>query len=163
MAARLTVSWHSDDAPLDTRLIPLLRAVAAAGSLNQAVKQLRLSYRHAWGLLGKAERALEERLVLMERGRGATLSPFAERLLAAHEAATSVLDRELSATLQALNGQASEPRGAVRKKPLVLHASHDLALTGLRELLSASGNAAVDLHFRGSLDCLGSLARRECD
>jgi molybdate transport repressor ModE-like protein len=159
MPVRLTPRWHAGDAVLDARLVPLLRGVAKEGSLNRAVKTLRLSYRHAWGLLGGAERALEQRLVLMERGRGARLSAFAERLLAADDAACSVLERELGAALAALAGELPAARG----RPLVVHASHDLALAELRDLLSPSGSAVLDLHFRGSLECLASLARGECD
>jgi molybdate-binding protein len=54
-------------------------------------------------------------------------------------------------------------RKVTREKPLVTHASHDLALAELRNLLADTGHAAVDLHFRGSIDCLASLARGDCD
>ena len=76
---------------------------------------------------------------------------------------SGVLDRELAGTLQALNREVPLSRKRPRKRPLVIHASHDLALAELRDLLSKSGDTTVDLHFRGSLDCLASLARGECD
>ena len=163
MTLRLSVRWQAGEGDLDARLIPLLRRVAKEGSLNRAVAALRLSYRHAWGLLGKVERALGHPLVIMERGRGARLSPFAERLIEADEAAVGVLGRELAATLQTLNREATTARQSPRERPLVVHASHDLALAELRELLSRTKGAALDLQFRGSLDCLASLARSECD
>jgi molybdate transport repressor ModE-like protein len=163
MAIRLTARWHAGESELDVRLVPLLRQVAKDGSLNRAVASLRLSYRHAWGLLGKTERMLGQRLVIMERGRGARLSPFAEKLIEADDTAINVLGRELAATLQALNLETAESRQRPREKPLMIHASHDLALAELRDLLSGSKGAALDLHFRGSLDCLASLARGECD
>jgi len=163
MTLQLAGRWLTADHELDPRLLPLLRAVARTGSLNQAVSLLRLSYRHAWGLLGRMERAVGHTLVLMERGRGARLSRFAEMLLEADDAAVGVLDRELAGTLQALNREAPGSRKPPQEKPLIIHASHDLALAELRDLLSKSGSAAVDLHFRGSLDCLAGLAQGECD
>ncbi len=163
MAIRLTARWKAGEVDLDSRLVPLLRLVAKEGSLNRAVSSLRLSYRHAWGLLGKTERALGQRLVLMERGRGARLSAFGEKLIEADDEAVSVLERELAHTLHSLNHEAVATRQRPSEKPLLIHASHDLALAELRDLLSRSKDTAMDLHFRGSLDCLAGLARGECD
>jgi molybdate transport repressor ModE-like protein len=163
MAVTITTRWQTGDAELDIRLVPLLRAVAKEGSLNRAVSALRLSYRHAWGLLGKMEHALGRSLVVMERGRGARLSPFAERLVAADDAAAGILDRELRAAIHSLNRETPALRSRSRQKPLTVHASHDLALAELRDRLSGPDDVAFDLRFRGSLECLSSLARAECD
>jgi molybdate transport repressor ModE-like protein len=161
MTLLLTARWQSGAHDLDARLIPLLRAVGKEGSLNRAVAALRLSYRHAWGVLGKMERALGRKLVLMERGRGARLSAFAQQLIEADEKANALLHRELAQGLRGLNEGLSTPQIASRGKPLVVHASHDLALAELRDVLAASGRP-IELHFRGSLDCLAGLARGEC-
>ena len=163
MTIRLTARWQAGTTDLDARLVPLLRMVAKEGSLNRAVSSLRMSYRHAWGLLGKMEGALGQPLVLKERGRGARLSHLGEKLLEADDAAFNVLSQELAGTLQELNSAAAGSDKRPREKPLVIHASHDLALARLRDLLVESRNTAIDLHFRGSLDCLSSLARGECD
>jgi molybdate-binding protein len=109
------------------------------------------------------ERALGHPLVIMERGRGAHLSPIAERLIEADAAVANVLGRELAATLQVLNREAAASPPRPGERPLVVHASHDLALAELRDLLARTKSAVLDLHFRGSLDCLASLARSECD
>lgn len=156
------VCWVAEDQPLDSRLLPLLRAVAKTGSLSKAVASLGLSYRHAWGLIGKTERTLGRSLVVMERGRGASLSPFSTRLLEADDAATKVLERELAATVRALGRATPLTLDSPRGRPLVIHASHDLALARLRDRLLALRHP-VELRFRGSLDCLAALARRECD
>ena len=71
-----TLAWElSDDppAPLDPRLLPLLRAVAKTGSLAAAVADRGLSYRAAWGLLRTYKRKLGYPLVVLERGRGCLL------------------------------------------------------------------------------------------
>lgn len=155
--------WQAGDTDLDARLIPLLRLVAKEGSLNRAVSLLRMSYRHAWGLLGKTEAVLGRPLIQKERGRGARLTPLAEKLLEADDAAFNVIAQELSGTLKALNSVAAGPGQVSSEKPLVIYASHDLALAGLRDQLSETRNIAIDLHFRGSLECLSGLARGECD
>lgn len=163
MTLHIIPHWKMGDFVLDARLLPLLRAVAKEGSLNRAVSARRLSYRHAWGLLQKIERALGRQLVVMERGRGARLSAFAESLIEADDAANGLLERELGATLAALNRKTATPPRRAAGPVLVVHASHDLALAELRDLLARSNDVALDLHFRGSLDCLAGLARSECD
>ena len=73
---------------LDARLMPLLGAIAASTSLKSAAADCRISYRTAWGLLRDYQRKLGEPLVLLERGRGASLSPSGERLIGVERSAT---------------------------------------------------------------------------
>lgn len=163
MAIGPAVRWLAEGRAIDSRLLPLLRAVAKTGSLNRAVAALGLSYRHAWGLIGKMERTLGRSLVVMNRGRGARLSPFSLKLLEADDTATRVIGRELAATVRALGRATPLTLDAPRGMPLLIHASHDFALAALRDLVAESGAVEVELHFRGSLECLASLARGACD
>jgi molybdate transport repressor ModE-like protein len=163
MDLKVTPRWQAGNRELDPRLIPLLRLVVKEGSLNRAVSSLRMSYRHAWGLLGKMESVLGKPLVIKERGRGARLTPVGEKLLEADDAAFNVLRQELVGTLQALNATAAGQASRSKEKPLVVYASHDLALSALREQMAGAGHPVVDLHFHGSLECLAALARGECD
>jgi molybdate transport repressor ModE-like protein len=163
MRVALAPKWTFGGEALDARVIPLLRAVAREGSLYRAVAALRVSYRHAWGLLGKVDRAAGQPLVMLERGRGAKLAPLAEKLLAADDAATESLNRELAATVESLNSVLSSTRPRAARDRLIVHASHDYGLLELRDELAASGAVALELRFRGSLECLADLARRECD
>ena len=157
------VCWVAGGKPLDPRLPGLLGEIARTGSLSRAVAALRMSYRNAWGLLGKTERALGQPLVILHKGRGAHLTPFGESLLAADRAAGELLARGLADTLKSLNRKPSSSATRRRTRALVVHASHDFALAGLRDLLSASDNPPMDLHFRGSLDSLSDLAEGRCD
>ena len=153
MTVQFSVRMLAGGKELDARLVPLLRAISSTGSLNQAVAALRLSYRYAWGLLGKATDVIGQPLVVMERGRGAKLSLLGEKLVAADQAANRMLAHELAGTAEDLNREvAASRRHPVR--PLVIHASHDLALASLRDQISDSKDLALDLHFRGSLECL---------
>lgn len=156
------VRWTVDGRELDARLLPLLRGIAAHGSLNQAVRELKLSYRHAWGMLGALETALGEPLATLQRGRGARLTTLGEQFLAAQDAlsarVTPLLDQHADAMGRGLRDL--RPAAGVR---VAMRASHDIALGRLRDLLAASGDCDLDLHFQGSLDCLAALARGECD
>lgn len=163
MRVGLAPKWTLGGEALDARVIPLLRAVAREGSLYRAVAALRVSYRHAWGLLGKAERAAGHPLVVLERGRGARLAPLAEKLLAADDAATESLNRELAETVASLNSALGGARPRATRERLVIHASHDYALLELRDEVASSGALDLELRFRGSLECLADLSRRECD
>ena len=163
MALRLIPRWQAGNADLDPRLVPLLRMVARKGSLNRAVSELRMSYRHAWGLLGKMESVVGQPLVVKERGRGARLTLVAEKLLEADDAAFNMLSQEMAATLQALNSAAADASRRPGEKPLTVHASHDIALASLRDLMQESGKASIELRFGGSLECLAELARGSCD
>ena len=164
MSLAVATRWTVNGETLDARVIPLLRAVAREGSLYRAIGTVRLSYRHAWGLLGKVERAAGQPLVLLERGRGARLSRLAEELLAADEAAAESLGREMAPAVAALNDALrTAGKKSASTERIIMHASHDYALAELKELLVTSGTDAPDLHFRGSLECLASLARKECD
>jgi len=162
MALQVTARWLAGEQALDPRVLPLLREIARSGSLNQAVSALRMSYRNAWGLLGKTERALGRPLVVLRRGRGTRLTDFGEGLLDADRVAAETLASALADRLQALNRETSVPTS--HAKPLVVHASHDFALAGLRDLLaSAAAGPGLDLHFRGSLDSLADLRNGRCD
>jgi molybdate transport repressor ModE-like protein len=75
--------------PIDERLLPLLESIAVSMSLAAAVAERGISYRAAWGMLRDYERALGRPLVLLERGRGARLTPTGEALAAQKSAAAS--------------------------------------------------------------------------
>jgi molybdate-binding protein len=69
----------------------------------------------------------------------------------------------MEASLKTLNHEAAGKPARTAVKPVVMHASHDLALAGLRDSLVLSGNTTLELHFRGSIECLASLAHGDCD
>src|SRR5512133_882392 len=96
MALSATVRWHVDDTEIDPRVLDMLRSIARRGSLSQAIHDVGLSYRRAWGLLGRYENLLGHRLVKLERGRGATLTKLGERLAQA----SAQCDRELAPQLE---------------------------------------------------------------
>jgi putative molybdopterin biosynthesis protein len=147
---------------LDERLLPLLQAVAGSASLAAAVMDCRISYRAAWGLLREYQRKLGEPLVLLERGRGAKLTPLGERLIGAERAAT----RRLAHILPSLAAEVgSAPRADERAAPQQLRvaASHDLVLAALAGMLPARFGLRLELAFMGSLHALKEFAEGRAD
>ena len=157
------VRWTIEGLTMEPRLVMLLESIARTGNLQAAAKTTGLSYRHAWGLLEAAGNELGESLVVPQQGKGTRLSPLAERLLAGLVDASGPLAagiREAEARLRA--ALETNPYTGPAKS-VIVHASHDLALARLRDLLQSDKDSTLELHFQGSLDCLTALRRKQCD
>ena len=160
---RFELSWLAPagaEKGSDRLLLELLAAIRAGGTIAGAAKAARISYRHAWGTINRWEKLLGRQVVLLERGRGATLAPLGEQLLEAElrirrrlEPTFARLSAELDRQFAASLGQA-EPA-------LRIFASHDLALLQLRDLALETG-LALDLLIRGSSESLAAYSRGEC-
>ena len=138
---------------LDPRLLPLLEAVAATGSLSAAVTACGLSYRAAWGLLRDCEREFGTPFAQLERGRGARLAPAGARLLRMQRRAEQQLAPLLSRLTLLFDAEvATTPR--LRGERLAICASHDLALEVLRDMVPEKNGIALDISFMGSLNAL---------
>jgi molybdate transport repressor ModE-like protein len=160
-----TLSWVLATDPaeaLDPRLAPLLKAIAATGSLASAVADGSVSYRAAWGLLREQQVRLGAPLVVLERGRGARLAPAGERLLAAQRAAEARLARILPGLAVELARRAT-PKASAAGARLSIAASHDLALAALRDGLPETARLTLDLAFMGSLHALEQFAAGKVD
>ena len=160
-----TLSWTLATDPveaLDPRLGPLLRAIGATGSLSAAVVDCRVSYRAAWGLLREQQHKLGAALVVLERGRGARLTPAGEKLVAGQRAAEERVARILPRLAVELKSRAPrEP--ASEDLRLSIGASHDLALAALRDALPGAARLSLDLAFMGSLSALEQFAANRVD
>jgi molybdate transport repressor ModE-like protein len=141
-------------------LLQLLKAIHEHGSLLRAIEDVEVSYRHAWGLLGRWEAITGHKLAVLTRGHGTALTLFGNRLAQAAE----WLDGRMSAALPALE------RDLVRhfdiptadEAPRIrLNASNDIALLKLKERLQS--RMVIDLRFEGSIHSLDSLARGDCE
>jgi molybdate transport repressor ModE-like protein len=146
---------------LDERLLPALEAIQTTGSISQASTKLGVSYRFLWGLILRWGDLLGSSLALLERGRGAKLTLFGEKLLWA--------DKRIAARMSPLlDSMASELE--LELQPMVarggdvarIHASHGFAVEALREEMA---KAAIPLELKslGSRESLASLADGKCD
>ncbi len=156
-----TLSWALVETAeaLDARLLPLLGAIRAKGSLAAAVAELGLSYRAAWGLLRNFQRMLGAPLVELEVGRGARLAPAGEKLLAGHRAAAQRLERILPALAVELGSRAGRGLPAPR---LTVTASHDQQFAEGRTDL-AGFHVPFGVHAAGELAPFRRLLRARRD
>jgi len=150
------------DAPLDTAaLLSLLIAVQDTGSIAQAAKAVKLSYRYAWGLLREAESLFGAALLHTERGRGTRLTTLAEKLVWADRRIAA----RLSPLLESLASELETELGKVAEERLRLirmDASHGFAVAALMVFLNKK-EMPVELRYRNSTDAVAALSRRECD
>jgi molybdate transport repressor ModE-like protein len=162
---RIETNWRigtSETELADPLLFRLLEAVQASGSLAKSSKALGFSYRHIWGLLGKWEKTMGRPLVRLHRGRGANLTEFGEKLIWAEQMARSRLENQIESVQRELENELSAElsRGTTN---LVMHASHDLALAHLQNLLHKTHGVQIQLQYHGSLESLDGLAQGRCD
>jgi molybdate transport system regulatory protein len=82
----------------------LLELIDKHGSLQQAAKELEMSYRNAWGYLGQLERAAGFKFVQRVPGGGPhggmRLTPEAERFLACYRTFRDGLDRAVKTNFE---------------------------------------------------------------
>jgi putative molybdopterin biosynthesis protein len=146
--------------PLRNPLMDMLQAVREAGSISAAAKTLQLSYRHVWGELKRWEQALEQPLILWEKGQAARLSEFADKLLWAERQAQARLAPQISALhaeLEKTFSVAFDPESHL----LTVYASHDDALVQLQQQ-AAQKALHLDIRFCGSVDAIRALNEGRC-
>ena len=164
MDIKLAIQWGLGQDPVeavDPLVFVLLDAVDRGRSLRSAAQQCGASYRHAWGLMRTWENRLGSPLLLLERGRGASLSELGRGLLWARRRA----EARLGPVLDSLAAEIAHELDALldRSSPLSLVASHDLALELLRERCTALGHRPFNIQYRGSLDAVRQLIAGRCD
>jgi molybdate transport repressor ModE-like protein len=147
--------------PLPARLIELLVQVAETGSLLLAARSLGLSYRRAWDLVRQGEQQFDAQLLVMERGRGSTLTDLGQRIVWADKR----IHARLKPSLESLSSElAEELRGALSESPsaLRIHASHGFAIERLIERLHADG-LKLALNYASSSAAAAALREGDCD
>jgi molybdate transport repressor ModE-like protein len=161
-----TLTWalenESSFEALDDRLMRLLDAIGTSDSLAAAAADRGISYRAAWGLLREYQRKFGAALVSLQRGRGASLTPMGERILAAQSAANRRLARTLT-TLSLEIGPPSRQRDVASMLRLRVAASHDLALAALSGVLPVAVGLTLELSFMGSLSAIKEFAEGRAD
>lgn len=155
------VSNESGD-ELDPLLFPVLQAIHDTGKLTLAAGKAGLSYRHAWNLIGRWSAFFGSPLVVLERGRGTTLTPLGEKLLWAEQRINARLAPQLESLASELNLEISKLITAA-PSTLRIHASHGFAVAKLPELLRANSRIQLDLRYLGAQESLASVARGACE
>jgi molybdate transport system regulatory protein len=91
MAKDLTIRFRVDfgrRCSIGIGKIELMEGIARSGSLSEAARQMRMSYRRAWLLLADLNASFDEPVARASTGGrgggGAVLTPFGERLIAGY-------------------------------------------------------------------------------
>jgi molybdate transport repressor ModE-like protein len=146
--------------PVPAELLSLLRSIRQHGSLVLAIREVGISYRHAWGLLGRWEAITGHKLAILTRGQGTGLTAFGARFAGVGD----WLEPRVSQRFDGLGSELArylDVPAETEKQRVLVHASHDIALLKLKERLQR--HLAIDLSLQGSLHSLDSLARGDCD
>ena len=141
-------------------LMDMLHAVHEQGSISKASKALDLSYRHVWGALKDWEQTLGRELIVWDKGQRARLTEFGEKLLWAERQAQARLAPQIEA-LTSDNERAFSTAFDDKAHVLTLYASHDAALSALREQAGPRG-LHLDIRFMGSVDAIAALSAGRC-
>ena len=148
------------DALIRNPMMDMLQAVSEQGSISKAAKALGLSYRHVWGALKNWEQALGRSLIIWDRGQRARLSEFGDKLLWAERQAQA----RLAPQIEALSSEIERAFSCCfddNAHVLTLFASHDSALSALRDQASRRG-LHLDIRFMGSVDAIAALNAGRC-
>ena len=136
-----TLSRYSSPALVRNPLIDLLQAVSTQGSISGGARALNLSYRHVWGELKRWENELGNELLVWEKGQSARLTEFASKLMWAERQAQARLAPQIEALRAELERSYALAFDA-HVHVVTLYASHDDALSRLREFALQSGGDA---------------------
>ncbi len=142
-------------------LLDLLHAVEALGSISGAARWMQLSYRHVWGELKRWETELGFDLIVWEKGKSARLSEFGTKLLWAERQAQARLSPQIE-SLRADLERAFAVAFDTASHVLTLYASHDDALTALRQHAATQHQLHLDIRFTGSVDAIRALNEGRC-
>lgn len=153
----------ADDNPrANGKVFQLLKAVRETGSLHRAAQEIGLSYRHAWGVMRAWEDMLGRSMLDMERGRGASLTRFGERLLRAEARLRETIDpavQKAMADFLVELDDAAQPQTVVH-----FSGSHDPAMEVLASALKDAPTAhQLDTVFCGSVEGLICLQERQSE
>ena len=148
---------------LDSRMIGLLRAIDQSGSINQAAKQVGLSYKGAWQMIERANNLAPKVLITTttggSKGGGTQLTAAGLSLLKLF----TRLELQHRQFLQQLNQDlADDPDMLMLLKRLVIKTSATNQLFGtITSIQTGAVNAEVSVELKGGEQIVASLAVTE--
>lgn len=148
-------------AGLDRRMIGLLRAIDQSGSINQAAKQVGLSYKGAWQIIERANNGSPKTLVSTatggSKGGGTCLTEAGRALLALF----TELERRHRQFLEQLNRNLTDdPETVLLLQRLVVKTSARNQIFGsIAEIRSGEVNAEVVVKLKGGEQVVASITQ----
>jgi len=150
---------------LDSRMIGLLRAIDQSGSINQAAKQVGLSYKGAWQMIERANNLAPKVLISTatggSKGGGTILTTAGHALLNLF----ARLEQQHTQFLQQLNQSlADDPDMQLLLKRLVVKTSATNQLFGtITRIQTSAINAEVFVELKAGEQIAASLALSELE
>jgi molybdate transport system regulatory protein len=150
---------------LDSRMIGLLKAIDQSGSINQAAKQVGLSYKGAWQMIERANNLAPKVLISTatggSKGGGTSLTCAGHALLKLF----ARLEQQHTQFLQQLNQSlAGDPDMQLLLKRLVVKTSATNQLFGsITRIQTSAINAEVFIELKGGEQIVASLALSELE
>src|SRR5690606_32168239 len=141
-------------------VLRLLAAVDEHGHISGACQARGMSYRHAWGILRKAESEFQAPLIETSRRRGSRLTSFAQHLLLANRR----IDARLAPTFESLASELQEELQrlyAEELSALRVCARHGIAVVGLIRLAYGQELLSLYLRYRTGIEAQDSIDRGE--
>ena len=96
--------------------IALLELIETTGSLSQAARELKMSWRRAWLLLDDPDHTLRERVVISNRGGphggGSKVTPFGRALIRAYRGFEETMQKQ---AVRRFDSFKRHPRNSLRK------------------------------------------------
>jgi molybdate transport system regulatory protein len=164
---KITANWVDGElrlaGALDSRMIELLRAIEQSGSINQATKQVGLSYKGAWQMIERANNLAPKVLITTttggNKGGGTRLTAAGLSLLKLF----TRLELQHRQFLQQLNQDlADDPDMLMLLKRLVIKTSATNQLFGIiTSIQTGAVNAEVSVELKGGEQIVASLAVTE--
>ena len=181
-------SFHDDNGNhLDPQLFQLLHALFSHEKLTHAAKATGISYRHAWNLINKWSDFFGTELVILERGKGAQLTPLGQKLVWAEQRVMARFQPQMASMASEINVELNKAL-ANAAPVLKIQASHGYAVELLPSALSSHDQSAdlkdslvsednltpennkvqaeslqLDLQYNTALQALAAMNRDECD
>jgi molybdate transport system regulatory protein len=164
---KITANWVEGElrlaGALDSRMIELLRAIEQSGSINQATKQVGLSYKGAWQMIERANNLAPKVLITTatggSKGGGTQLTTAGLSLLKLF----TRLELQHRQFLQQLNQDlADDPNMLMLLKRLVIKTSATNQLFGtITNIQTGAVNAEVSVELKGGEQIVSTLTLSE--
>ncbi len=158
---KIVPEWRLEDSEgeeVHTVLLSLLSAIQRHGKLTAAAQECSLSYRHAWNILQATEAVFNHPVTVMERGKGAQLTPLGSVLLQSKQRIEARLHTQIETLEMELN---SEIHRVLSDEidSLPIYASHGFAVSMVPSFIK---DYQVEMHFHGPQDALRALHGGSC-
>lgn len=166
MRLHLDLQWQLQQEdellPVPVSLFQLLDEIALGKNLRSAAAAINISYRNAWGQIETWEKRLNNKLVIRERGRGTTLTPFAVALLEAKASANEKLRPELDVTAEMTSGHLTRMLGTETSALRIVSSHHEL-INQFANKLRETSKRRVAFDVIGSETALRRYQRADAD